>query len=46
MDHCLVLNTPFEDKNKRAEFHNLFKQKIPEYLSDTIVENDNRNLAS
>ena len=45
MDQPIVLKTSFDDKNKRAEFHALFKTKIPEYISDTIVENDNRNMA-
>jgi broad-specificity NMP kinase len=45
MDQPIVLKTSFDDKNKRAEFHGLFKTKIPEYISDTIVEGDNRNMA-
>lgn len=45
MDQPIVLKASFDDKNKRAEFHGLFKSKMPEYISDTIVEVENRNMA-
>ena len=41
----LVLEQEFQDKMKRAQFHQLFKDKIPEYITDTIVSNENRNAA-
>jgi hypothetical protein len=42
-DTPLVFEQGFDDKIKRAEFHQLFKDKIPQYISDTIVSNENRN---
>jgi hypothetical protein len=43
LDTPLVLEQEFDDKIKRAEFHQLFKEKITQYITDTIVQNENRN---
>ena len=42
MDQPIVLKGDFEDKKKRADFHALFKTKIPEFISDTIVDDQNK----
>jgi hypothetical protein len=41
----LILEQSYDDKTKRAEFHNFFKASIPEYITDTIIEEENRNAA-
>ena len=34
----LIFQQSFDEKDKRAEFHQFFKDKIPQYITDTIVE--------
>lgn len=43
LDTPLVLGQSFEDKEQRASFHQLFKDQMPQYITDTIVQDDNRN---
>ena len=43
-DKWLVLSEEFTDKERRAQIHNFFKEKVKLYETDTIVQGTSRKI--